>query len=190
MLLILPWLFVAIVENSVLPRLRIVSKKGGGGEGGAYNQQFMQTTSCPPIFPQGQQSERNASARENYPTREKRGEVGGEKNKQTNTWGDFYAHSRFACSTIPEEKWGLLVVYSLQCIAYPFTGFNLIFTRFLSQPLSFTYGALCWCHTHARIDMHTRVQTLYRRCILFSSGVTLFSLARLFSFISLLQSAF
>ena len=37
MLLILPWLFVAIVENSVLPRLRIVSKKVGGGEGGAYN---------------------------------------------------------------------------------------------------------------------------------------------------------
>ena len=80
-----------------------------------------------------------------------------EKKKQTNTWGDFYAHSRFACSAIPEEKWGLLVVYSLQCIAYPFTGLNLIFTRFLSQPLSFTYGALCWCHTHARIDMHTRV---------------------------------
>ena len=25
-------------------------------------------------------------------------------------WGDFHAHSRFACSTVPEEKWGLLVV--------------------------------------------------------------------------------
>ena len=25
-------------------------------------------------------------------------------------WGDFHARSRFACSTIPEEKWGLLVV--------------------------------------------------------------------------------
>ena len=24
--------------------------------------------------------------------------------------GDFHAHSRFACSTIPEEKWGLPVV--------------------------------------------------------------------------------
>ena len=26
-------------------------------------------------------------------------------------WGDFHAPSRFARSTIPEEKWGLLVVY-------------------------------------------------------------------------------
>ena len=25
-------------------------------------------------------------------------------------WGDFHASSRFARSTIPEEKWGLLVV--------------------------------------------------------------------------------
>ena len=28
------------------------------------------------------------------------------------TWGDFQACSHFACSTILEEKWGLLVVYS------------------------------------------------------------------------------
>ena len=27
-------------------------------------------------------------------------------------WGDFHARSRFAHSTIPEEKWGLLVVYT------------------------------------------------------------------------------
>ena len=27
-------------------------------------------------------------------------------------WGDFHARSRFARSTIPEEKWGLLVVYT------------------------------------------------------------------------------
>ena len=26
-------------------------------------------------------------------------------------WGDFHASSRLARSTIPEEKWGLLVVY-------------------------------------------------------------------------------
>ena len=26
-------------------------------------------------------------------------------------WGDFNAHSRFARSTIPDKKWGLLVVY-------------------------------------------------------------------------------
>ena len=29
-------------------------------------------------------------------------------------WGDFHARLRFARSTIPEEKWGLLVVPSLQ----------------------------------------------------------------------------
>ena len=25
-------------------------------------------------------------------------------------WGDFHVRSRFTCSTIPEEKWGLLEV--------------------------------------------------------------------------------
>ena len=40
--------------------------------------------------------ERNASARENLPTRE----------KATRGEGDFHARSRFARSAIPEEKWG------------------------------------------------------------------------------------
>ena len=30
-------------------------------------------------------------------------------------WGDFHVRSRFARSTIPEEKWVLLVVYSNLC---------------------------------------------------------------------------
>ena len=80
-----------------------------------------------PIFPQGQQSERNASARENHPTREKatrgvspflaggdfhapsrfaRSTIPGEKWGTTLAWGDFHAPSRFARSTILEEKWG------------------------------------------------------------------------------------
>ena len=42
-----------------------------------------------PIFPQGQQSKRNASARENHPTREKATRA-----------------LAFRSSTIPEEKWG------------------------------------------------------------------------------------
>ena len=44
---------------------------------------------------------RNASARENHPTREKatRGV------SPFPAWGDFHARSRFARSTIPEEKW-------------------------------------------------------------------------------------
>ena len=29
-------------------------------------------------------------------------------------WGDFHTRSRFAHSTIPEEKWGLLVVYDFR----------------------------------------------------------------------------
>ena len=28
-------------------------------------------------------------------------------------WGDFHARARFACSTIPEERWGLFVVYTI-----------------------------------------------------------------------------
>ena len=37
-------------------------------------------------------------------------------------WGDFHARSRFAHSTIPEEKWGLLVVYDfrIQSFSSPF----------------------------------------------------------------------
>ena len=59
-----------------------------------------------PIFPQREYSERNASAHENHPTREKARRV-----SPFLAWGDFHARSRFARSTIREEKWGLLVVY-------------------------------------------------------------------------------
>ena len=66
-----------------------------------------------PIRPQGQQSERNACARENHPTREKATRGGVRENffflspRRLGflAWGDFHAGSRFACSTIPEEKW-------------------------------------------------------------------------------------
>ena len=50
-----------------------------------------------PIFPRGQQSERNALFL---------------------AWDDFHARSRFALSTIPEEKWGTtrsLDVYGCNC---------------------------------------------------------------------------
>ena len=33
-------------------------------------------------------------------------------------WGDFHARSLFVCSTIPAEKWGLLVVY-ISCFVAP-----------------------------------------------------------------------
>ena len=43
-------------------------------------------------------------------------------------WGDFQARSRFARSTTPEEKWGLLVVYLkgrlLSSIAFEFRIIN------------------------------------------------------------------
>ena len=44
---------------------------------------------------------RNASARENHPTREK-----ATRGSPFLAWGDFHARSRVARSTIPEEKWG------------------------------------------------------------------------------------
>ena len=44
---------------------------------------------------------RNVSARENHPTREKATRV-----SPLLASGDFHARSRFARSTIPEEKWG------------------------------------------------------------------------------------
>ena len=53
-----------------------------------------------PIFPQGK-TKRKASARENHPTPPRLAFL---------AWGDFYARSPFARSTIPEEKWGLIVV--------------------------------------------------------------------------------
>ena len=45
---------------------------------------------------------RNASARENDPTREK----ATRSVSPFLAWGDFHARSRFARSTISEEKWG------------------------------------------------------------------------------------
>ena len=48
---------------------------------------------------------KDASARENYPTQERRDAV-----VREGAWSDFHAYSRFARSTIPEEKRGLLVV--------------------------------------------------------------------------------
>ena len=56
------------------------------------------------IFPQGQQSERKVK----IIPREKGETRWGEPRL---AWDDFHARSRFARSTIPEEKWRLLVVY-------------------------------------------------------------------------------
>ena len=59
-----------------------------------------------PIFPQ-----RNASARENHPTRERRDAVWRAHFSPSPSrlaflaWDDLHARSRFARSTIPEKKW-------------------------------------------------------------------------------------
>ena len=42
-----------------------------------------------------------------------------EKRLHSVAWGDFHALSRFARSTVPEGKWGQLVVYH-----FPGTGFR------------------------------------------------------------------
>ena len=42
-------------------------------------------------------------------------------------WGDFHARSRFAYSTIPEGKWGLLVVYVFLGVAKSIVGKLLCF---------------------------------------------------------------
>ena len=48
-------------------------------------------------------------------------------------WGDFHARSRFARSTIPEEKWGLLVVkVSCLCMRFPPGWFVLMSTPWVS----------------------------------------------------------
>ena len=56
-----------------------------------------------PHFSSGIVERANASLRENYPTREK-ATRGGETFSRLGF--DFHARSRFARSTIPEEKWG------------------------------------------------------------------------------------
>ena len=40
------------------------------------------------------------------PREKRRHAAGREKNEPFLAWGDFHAHSRFARSTIPKEKWG------------------------------------------------------------------------------------
>ena len=66
---------------------------------GAVSQTRLQVV---PVFPQGQQSKRNPSARKITPR----------EGERFLAWGDFHARLSFARSTIPEEKWGLLVVYA------------------------------------------------------------------------------
>ena len=48
----------------------------------------------------------NGSARESHSTREKETRGGERRKLPFLAWGDFHARSRFARSTIPEEKWG------------------------------------------------------------------------------------
>ena len=62
---------------------------------------------------------RNASTRENHPTQEKatRGV------SPFLAWGDFHARSRFAHSTIPEEKWG--ITPSLPTLGYFYSDVDL-----------------------------------------------------------------
>ena len=59
-----------------------------------------------PIFPQGQ-SERNVKI---IPTRERRDAVGRAASSRVSS-GMIFTRSVFARSSIPKEKWGLLVVY-------------------------------------------------------------------------------
>ena len=60
-----------------------------------------------PIFPQGQ-SERNVKI---IPTRERRDAVGESRVEPRLAWDDFHTRSLLARSSIPEEKWGPLVVF-------------------------------------------------------------------------------
>ena len=75
-----------------------------------------------PIFPQGQYSERNANARENHITRERRDAAVSHFSLSPPrfaflAWRD-PTRLRFTPSTIPEEKWGLLVVwkFTIKCV--------------------------------------------------------------------------
>ena len=59
---------------------------------------------------------------EHHPTRERRDAPGCEKNECLAflAWSDFHARSRFARCTIPDEKWGLLVVYRIEVVNFTF----------------------------------------------------------------------
>ena len=50
-------------------------------------------------------------------------------------WGDFHARSRFPRSTIPEEKWGLLVVYGIRYCFWLCLGIQKIRFSLSSAPL-------------------------------------------------------
>ena len=75
------------------------------------------------------------SARENHPTREKATRGGERGVSPFLAWGDFHARSRFARSTIPEEKWGLLVVYYI-VVLWPQKRYFERFGRILSSPFT------------------------------------------------------
>ena len=67
---------------------------------------LIQQTISSPHFPSGIEKRANASARENHPTQERRDAHFSLSPQRLAflAWGDFHARSRFARSTIPEEK--------------------------------------------------------------------------------------
>ena len=60
-------------------------------------------------------------------------------------WGNFHMRSRFARSTIPEEKWGLLVVLAN---TRPSKGPNDWFTRFLPVLSGFRFSTIMVVKDH------------------------------------------
>ena len=86
-----------------------------------------------PIFPQGISGASQTRARVKITPRENRRHAAGrEKNAcRLFSWGDCHARSRFARSTIPEEKWGTTRSLSLALR----TVFNLYFLQLKELPV-------------------------------------------------------
>ena len=82
---------------------------------------------------------RNASARENHPTREK-----------ATRGGDFHARSRFARSTIPEEKWG--TTRSLLSNILFITHFSLQKKNATNNTFVFFFFTLSTCTVGSKFD--------------------------------------
>ena len=108
-----------------------------------------------PIFPQGQQSDRNASARENHPTREKA-----------------FTPAR---STIPEEKWGTTRSLIPELVQ---VNFATLYQAKLPNPPPPPFQSSCLPET---TEVPSTVQPKQNRFdfFIFSSGNSLFPQSRL-----------
>ena len=182
MLLILPWLFVAIVENSVLPRLRIVSKKAWEGEGraGLITGSLCRLRVVLPFFLRDSRvSETRAHVKI---TQREKSEARWEEKKKTNTHVGWFLRALAFC--LLYYPWGKVETtgslrFTVYCVPFHRSQPNLYQVSFsasqlyLRSPVLVPYTC-AYRYTYASIDIVSKTRPFFLWCDFVFFGATFF----------------